>query len=384
MCEKNACISGRNRVAKLKFKNGFFEVGTGKRTLVNCLIGINNVSEYCYELEKLDKITTELEKPEIITDLSTKRFKVRDSIWYKVANFDQFVTATLPIYLVTNVEGRIDENELLDIIIEQMENGVGLITIHPTPNKNIFDKALGRKVPITSRGGGLVIKDLIARNFAGENVYLRILPQIISHARKNNVTLSIGAAFRSSNIFDCNDDAQRMEIESQIALGNSISRHGVDVIIESPGHARPKDIIAISEILKKSGFPVMPLGPIPTDAAIGMDHISAAIGAAIMGLEGCVNIISAVTREEHTGGRPSIESTIEAIKTARITAHIIDLNNNIDTNIDLGVVEERAKTNTCIAGKGTKYCDRCKELCPLSISRTCGLIGEVREKFKNL
>ena len=369
MCKENISISEtNNRTVKLKYKNGFIEAGSGKKTLVNCLIGINDECESSFEFEKLDQIMNSIEKPDIITDLSTKKVAVKDTIWYKVANDTQYVSGTLPIYLVKSNGGHIDENELLDIIIEQMENGVGLITIHPTANKNIFDKAKKRMVPVTSRGGGIVIKDLIAKKFMEKNVYLKILPQIISHAQKNNVTLSIGATFRSGNIFDSNDESQRMEIESQINLAKLISDQGIDVILESPGHARPKEIMEISAVLKKSGFPVMPLGPIPTDVAIGMDHISSAIGATIMGLEGCTNIIAAVTREEHTGGRPTIESIIEAIKTAKIAAHIIDIHNINDVDIDKIIAKDRSKSNTCIFGKATKYCDRCKKLCPLSIN----------------
>ncbi|MCB2300887.1 phosphomethylpyrimidine synthase ThiC [Clostridium tagluense] len=343
------------------------EVGHGKNTSVNCLIGFNSLSDCEYEMKKVNKIMQMEEKPNIISDLSTKRIQRNNTIWYRVVKETPFVSATLPIYLTENKDNLIDANELLDIIIEQMEYGVGLITIHPTANRQMFEAARKRMVPITSRGGGLVIKDLIKKDFTDENVYLKVLPQIISHAQKHHVALSLGTTFRSGNIFDCNDEAQRMEIETQIKLAKFISQQNVGVIIESPGHARPSDIVKISSILRDAGFPVMPLGPIPTDTAIGMDHISGAIGATIMGLEGCANIISAVTREEHTGGRPTIESTIEAIRTARIAAHIIDIHNINDTTMDMIVAEERGKTNTCIVGKGTKYCDRCKELCPLSI-----------------
>lgn len=360
-------VENNNHIVRLKKNDGFIEAGYGKNTLVNCLIGFNNLVDYKYEIEKINNIMNVQEKPNIISDLSTKRIKSKDSIWYKIANETPFVSATLPIYLIENKNNVIDKNELLEIIIEQMENGVGLITIHPTANKEIFEKARKRMVPVTSRGGGMVVKDLLANDFLEENVYLKILPEIISYAQKNNVALSLGTTFRSGNIFDCNDEAQRMELELQIKLANFISEHNVGVIIEAPGHARPNDIFKISSILKRAGFPIMPLGPIPTDTATGMDHITAAIGATLMGIEGSVDIISAVTREEHTGGRPTIESTIEAIKTAKIAAHIIDIHNINDTNIDMIVAEERAKTSTCIVGKGTKYCDRCKELCPLSI-----------------
>lgn len=367
MCNEIFKLENDNHIVRLKKNNGFIEAGYRKNTLVNCLIGFNDLGDYKYEVEKIDNILNLESKPDIISDLSTKKIKTKDSIWYKVANHTPFVSATLPIYLIENKRISIDKNELLEIIIEQMENGVGLITIHPTATKEIFEKAKNRMIPVTSRGGGIVIKDLIANDFSEDNIYLKILSEIIVHAQKNNVVLSLGTTFRSGNIFDCNDDAQKMELELQIKLANIISEYNVGVIIEAPGHARPSDIMKISSNLKKAGFPVMPLGPIPTDIATGMDHIAAAIGATLMGISGCVDIISAVTREEHTGGRPTVESITEAINTAKIAAHIIDIHNINDINMDMIVAENRAKNRTCIVGKETKYCDRCNLLCPLSI-----------------
>ncbi|WP_235811067.1 phosphomethylpyrimidine synthase ThiC [Syntrophomonas wolfei] len=361
-------VNNHNKhIARLKKNDGFFEAGYGKRTLINSLIGFNDISDYEYEHKKIIRISSIKESPDILSDLSTKKVKRSKALWYKVIKDTPFVSATLPIYLANNKNGVIDQKDLLEIIVDQMECGVGLITIHPTANKEIYEEAKKRIVPITSRGGGIVIKDLVAKEFKDENVYLRILPQIISYARKYEVVLSIGTTFRSANIFDSNDKAQRMEIEKQISLAKLISQNNVGVIIESPGHARPNDIKRISSILKTEGFPIMPLGPIPTDIAIGMDHVSSAIGAVIMGLEGCANILATVTREEHTGGRPTIESTIESIKTARIAAHIIDIHNLNDTVMDMIIVQNRAKANTCVFGKNTENCERCKEFCPLSI-----------------
>lgn len=354
-------------IVQLKSKTGYAEAGKGKKTLVNSLIGFNLEDEYEYEIKKLSCINNLIEKPDIITDLSTRKVRNTDALWHKVVNETRCIAATLPAYLVKTQNNIIDVSELLEIIIEQMENGVGLITIHPTATKEIFSESRKRMVPITSRGGGIVIKDLIAKEFKDENVYLKILPKVISHARKHGVVLSIGTTFRSGNIFDSNDKAQRMEIELQISLAKVISQDDVGVIIESPGHARPRDIKEISKVLRRAGFPVMPLGPIPTDVAVGMDHISSAIGATIMGLEGCAHILAAVTREEHTGGRPTIESTIESINATKIAAHIIDIHNNNDTDVDMRIAQSRAKSNTCVYGRGIEYCDRCKELCPLMI-----------------
>ncbi|WP_413774556.1 phosphomethylpyrimidine synthase ThiC [Janthinobacterium sp. GMG2] len=108
------------------------------------------------------------------------------------------------------------------------------------------------------------------------------------------------------------------------------------------GHARPKDIKRLAVLLRASGTPIMPLGPIPTDTAIGQYHISSAIGAVLLGLEGCAHILAAVTREEHTGGIPSVESTIEAIAAARVAARVIDLDQLDDDESDQSIVNARS------------------------------------------
>jgi phosphomethylpyrimidine synthase len=368
MLEKNVVIKNDpHHIAKLKSKNGYLEAGYGRKTLINTLLGFNDKSQLDLELQKLDAINRLENKPEIITDLSTAKTKRCDTLWYNVIEETSLVAGTVPIYLAAGNGSAIDENELMDIIIEQMEYGVGVITIHPTATREIFLESKNKMVPVTSRGGGIVVKDLIAKSFSEENVYIKLLPQIITYARKYHVTLSLGATFRSANIFDSYDKAQRMEIDLQISLAEQIARQDVSVVIESPGHARPKDIRMISSILRKAGYPVMPLGPIPTDAAVGMDHVSSAIGASLMGLEGCAQILAAVTREEHTGGVPSVDTILESIHTAQIAAHIIDIHNLDDTESDMEIVRSRSNSNTCIAGKEAEYCDRCRDMCPLMI-----------------
>jgi phosphomethylpyrimidine synthase len=109
----------------------------------------------------------------------------------------------------------------------------------------------------------------------------------------------------------------------------------------------------------------MPLGPIPTDAAIGEDHVAAAIGATLFGLQGCGNILAAVTREEHTGGIPSVKSTLEAVRASRVAAHIIDLALLEDVATDSRIAGERANSRTCVVGKRSRGCSRCGKACPL-------------------
>jgi phosphomethylpyrimidine synthase len=161
------------------------------------------------------------------------------------------------------------------------------------------------------------------------------------------------------------DIVQQREIDAQLRLASEIERAGVGVIVESPGHARPRDIKRCSAILRTSGFPVMPLGPIPTDTAVGFDHVAASIGSAIMGMEGAAHILAAVTREEHTGGIPTLDSSVEAVLAARVSARIIDIHMLDDTTLDAAIAEKRSLNRTCIDDKVTVGCSRCASTCPL-------------------
>lgn len=343
-----------------------FSAGPGCRTLVMALIGASHKRQIEEQARKIRKLSDLPDGPEIISDLSIISPDNGPPLWQRVLRETSAAAACLPVYTVSRTrQGWIDPSELLDVAIEQMEGGVGLLTIHPTPSREIQELAAGRLVPCTSRGGGLVVADAESRGWKEENAYLKILPQLIAHARRNGTVLSLGASYRSANIFDSGDAAQVAEISAQAELARTIRSQGVDVIIESPGHARPKDIKKLAVLLRAAGVPIMPLGPIPTDTAIGQDHISSAIGAVLIGLEGCAHILAAVTREEHTGGIPSVESTIEAVAAARVAARVIDLDQLDDDEPDQAVASARSNGRTCVVGKRSGGCDRCAQACPL-------------------
>jgi len=142
-----------------------------------------------------------------------------------------------------------------------MEGGVSVITIHATISKELVTQARTRLVPWTSRGAGVVINDLLTRDL-DENVYLKILPQLVDTALRTKTVISLGACFRSANIFDSCDNVQRSEINWQLKLATEIKRAGVGVIIETPGHAKPSDIRKIAQMFKGCQYPIMPLGTI--------------------------------------------------------------------------------------------------------------------------
>jgi phosphomethylpyrimidine synthase len=350
-------------MAFLNNSQGGFVVGPGSPTRVNALIGASSKAGILEQNRKIDAILGASVKPDIVSDLSIIDH-CDSKLWLRIVNETDFVSGTLPVYTAKICEGRVDDQELLEIAIEQMEGGVRLITIHPTVNNEMLAAAESRLVPMTSRGGTIIARDLKARS-AHANAYLRILPELIVVARATGAVISLGATFRSANIFDSYDLAQRLEISSQLKLAAEIKAAGVDVIVEGPGHARPADIHRVAALLSPSGFPIMPLGPIPTDTAIGFDHVSAAIGATLFGLAGCGHVLAAVTREEHTGGVPSIASTLEAIASARVVGQIIDLELLGADVEERYIATARSEAHSCILGNNSKGCSRCASLCPL-------------------
>ena len=348
---------------RARSRSASIDIGVGFPTRVMALLGTGPGHDLSSQERKLDALSRATSQPDIVSDLSYSP-GAGPTLWHQILEFTDFVAATLPVYRCTSRSGRIDANELVEIATDQMESGVGIITIHATPSQELVALSKSRLVPWTSRGGGIVIRDLMAKR-ASNNVYLEVLPALVSTAKRTGTVISLGTTFRSANVFDACDSVHWRELDRQIELANLLVTAGVGVIIEAPGHARPSDIRRIAARLKYAGFPVMPLGPMPTDVGFEQDHVAAAIGATLMGLEGCAQIIAAVTREEHSGGIPALETTIEAVSCARLAAHVIDLELLGNDLADRSAATHRSFNRTCVMGKHTRGCSRCSTLCPL-------------------
>lgn len=354
------------KTISLHYKNGIKYAGDKSRTLVSILTGATTKRDVGVQLEKIEAVSklNKNELPDIISDLSLQ--KSNASLYtHVIRTFPDFIVSTLPIYQCEENNGIVDQQELLEVALGQIESGVGMITIHPTPSIKLMQLAQRRIVPWTSRGGAMVMKDLSCRKFKTDNIYLKIIDEIAKAAATNNVVISIGASFRSANIFDSLDECQIEEFKAQKEIADYLSDKGVQIIIEGPGHSSPQKLKHIAKYYQEMAYPIMPLGPIPTDNAIGQDHISSSIGAVLLGMYNCVDILTSVTREEHTGKIPSIESSIEAIKAAKVAAHIIDINKLDDYDEDEIVVKYRAEHQTCVYGKKNAGCSRCADVCPL-------------------
>jgi len=348
----------------LQWKNKVVHIGKHSKVAVNQLVGINHSDEYFDNIVKIDMWKNSPMAPDIITDVSMANLPKGYELWQYVLNQEKFIAGTVPIYNLAN-QYKINGTQLLKLIEYQLDKGVKIITIHATPTVQMVEKSQNRIIPFTSRGGGIVIRDLM-RNKLSENIYMSCLDEIITLCKKYNAVISLGTTFRSANIFDSMDELQKEEILAQLLLAERIHAQNVRVLIELPGHASPKKIDELNNLLKDNSFPIMPLGPIVTDVGVGMDHITAAIGLTLLGTKGNVQVITAVTAEEHTGNIPSVSSTMEAIKTARLVAHIIDMDRQNDYALDYQYA--MARKETCVFGKSTQGCSRCGEYCPLCIN----------------
>lgn len=350
---------------EIEWINKKIVVGKGENVLVNQLVGINDSREYLDCLDKINMWDKESNGPDIITDVSTY-WDESHCVWEYALKKANYIVASVPIYFVKKKDF-IDKNELLSIIRLQLSRGVKIITIHPTPTRELIELSQRRIVPFTSRGGGIVIRDLI-NNKRKNNIYLELLEEIIQICDEYDAVISIGTCFRAANIFDSMDYVQKKEISIQYELAKHISSKGVKVIVEMPGHASPQKIEELNGIIANEKFPIMPLGPIVTDIGDGLDHITAAIGLVLMGLRGNVQIISAVTAEEHTGEMPSKKSTYEAIKTAKLVAHIIDMEQKNDYTEDYH--NAVARKECCNVHTQKNGCSRCGVYCPLTIDKS--------------
>ena len=352
-------------------KNCFFLreevfVGGNAPTALSVLVGANTHSQM--EIEK-DKIRTLLESSlpiSIITDLSLFSSGREPPLWEVVSKDGRCVPGSVPVYQVVEDDGSIEKNRLLDIIQFQAENGVRIITIHPTPTTELLRLSRNRLIPITSRGGAAICFDMI-KNQRNRNVYMEVLDDIISIAQKNSVVLSIGSSFRSANLYDSLDAVFYRELESQIKIADYCLAHNVNAVIETPGHVPPQGIFQLCDYLGQAcQHPIMPLGPMPTDCAYDEDDVAATIGAVLMGTRGCADILSIVTKDEHLGGIPSKESIISAVKKYAVAKHIIDIYKIDDSSSDYSVALIRSKNSSCRID--STDCSRCNGLCPLKMS----------------
>ena len=210
-----------------------------------------------------------------------------------------------------------------DTIIAQAEQGVDYFTIHAGVRRAAVPLATKRLAGIVSRGGAIMARWCTARK--EENFLYTHFDEICEILASYDVAISLGDGMRPGSIADANDEAQFAELETLGELTDKAWNHDVQVIIEGPGHIPMHLIKENMERQLKSCHeaPFYTLGPLVTDIAPGYDHITSAIGAAMIAWYGTA-MICYVTPREHLG-LPDKEAVREGIIAYKIAAHAADL-----------------------------------------------------------
>jgi phosphomethylpyrimidine synthase len=234
---------------------------------------------------------------------------------------------TVPIYqALEKVNGKAEEltwEMFRDTLIEQAEQGVDYFTIHAGVRLSYIPLTAKRVTGIVSRGGSIMAKWCLAHH--KENFLYTHFEEICEIMKAYDVAFSLGDGLRPGSIADANDAAQFGELETLGELTHIAWKHDVQTMIEGPGHV-PMHLIQenMEKQLKHcSEAPFYTLGPLTTDIAPGYDHITSAIGAAMIGWFGTA-MLCYVTPKEHLG-LPNKKDVKDGVITYKIAAHAADL-----------------------------------------------------------
>ncbi len=234
---------------------------------------------------------------------------------------------TVPIYQALEKVGGKAEELTWDIyretLLEQAEQGVDYMTVHAGVLLRYVPLTASRLTGIVSRGGSVMAKWCLAHH--KENFLYTHWDDICEIMAAYDICFSIGDGLRPGSIADANDEAQFAELKTQGDLTLRAWKHGVQVMNEGPGHV---PMHMIQENMEKQlewchEAPFYTLGPLITDIAPGYDHITSAIGAAMIGWYGCA-MLCYVTPKEHLG-LPDKEDVKEGVMAFKIAAHAADL-----------------------------------------------------------
>jgi phosphomethylpyrimidine synthase len=234
---------------------------------------------------------------------------------------------TVPIYqALEKVGGRAEEltwEIYRDTLIEQAEQGVDYFTVHAGVLLRYVPLTANRATGIVSRGGSIMAKWCLAHH--QESFLYTHWDDICEIMAAYDVSFSIGDGLRPGSIADANDEAQFAELYTQGELTRRAWKHHVQVMNEGPGHI---PMHMIRENMEKQlewcdEAPFYTLGPLTTDVAPGYDHITSAIGAAMIGWYGCA-MLCYVTPKEHLG-LPNKKDVKDGVIAYKIAAHAADL-----------------------------------------------------------
>ena len=347
-------------------------IGKGVSTKVNVNLGTSTA--------KID-VDAEIEKVRIadkygadtITDLSMGG-DIR-TIRTSVLENSKLPITTVPIYQ-TIVECGMKEvtaDDIFSYLKAHVDEGISSVVLHCVEKATLKKlKGVGRVMGMVSKGGSLTSVYMLTNDC--ENPFIENFDEVIDILRKRDVVLSLGNTMRSGCIHDLRDGAQMMEIKTNVQLANRANEEGVQVIIEGMGgHIQAADIPAHIKLYKsKSNFPVFVAGPLPTDIALGYDHIAGAVGASMASGAGA-DYLCYITPAEHLS-LPSPEQVREGLIAFKIAAHIGDSIKYGMSNRDLLLAQKRARFDWEGQMELALDSDRPRDMCP--ITGPCSMCGE--------
>jgi phosphomethylpyrimidine synthase len=299
-------------------------IGRNFLTKINANIGNSAVSSGI--AEEVEKLVWAIRwGGDTVMDLSTGKHIHETREW--IIRNSPVPIGTVPIYqALEKVGGRAEDlswEVYRDTLVEQAEQGVDYFTVHAGVRAAHVPLTANRMTGIVSRGGSILAKWCMAHR--RENFLHTHFDDICEIMKAYDVTFSLGDGLRPGCIADANDAAQFAELETLGELTKVAWQHDVQVMVEGPGHV-PMHLIKenMDKQLRECGeAPFYTLGPLTTDIAPGYDHITSAIGAAMIGWYGTA-MLCYVTPKEHLG-LPDRQDVRDGIMAYRIAAHASDL-----------------------------------------------------------
>jgi phosphomethylpyrimidine synthase len=298
----------------------------GRNFLVKINANIGNSAVTSSIEEEVEKMTWATRwGADTVMDLSTGKNIHETREW--ILRNSPVPIGTVPIYqALEKVGGKAEEltwELFAQTLVEQAEQGVDYFTIHAGVLLRYVPLTAGRVTGIVSRGGSILAKWCLAHH--RENFLYTHFEEICEIMKAYDVAFSLGDGLRPGCTADANDAAQFAELETLGALTDVAWKHDVQVMIEGPGHV-PMHLIEVNvrkqlEICREAPF--YTLGPLVTDIAPGYDHITSAIGAAMIGWYGTA-MLCYVTPKEHLG-LPNKKDVKDGVIAYKIAAHAADL-----------------------------------------------------------
>ena len=298
----------------------------GRNFLVKINANIGNSAVTSSIGEEVEKMTWAIRwGGDTVMDLSTGKHIHETREW--IIRNAPVPIGTVPIYqALEKVDGKAEEltwEIFRDTLIEQAEQGVDYFTIHAGVRLPFIPMTAHRMTGIVSRGGSIMAKWCLAHH--EESFLYTHFEDICEIMKAYDVSFSLGDGLRPGSIYDANDEAQLAELRTLGELTQIAWKHDCQVMIEGPGHV-PMHMIKENMDLQLDACaeaPFYTLGPLTTDIAPGYDHITSAIGAAMIGWYGTA-MLCYVTPKEHLG-LPDKDDVKDDIIAYKIAAHAADL-----------------------------------------------------------